>query len=227
MKFRAVIFDNDNTVVDTEPLHLKARQAVLKRECGCDFTREEYVQHWIARPISVGMAHTFPKMPEVERQTIGRKILDELHALEEEELKLVPGVLALIHILSYRYRLAIATARPRESVEDGLRRAFGESYKNLFDVIVSGEDVRRNKPAPDVFLHVAVRLLLLPDECVVVEDSSVGVFATKAAGMYCIARANEWIETSELVAAGADVILRDYENFARLLTGNNEFFPLS
>lgn len=215
MKYKAIIFDNDGTLVDTEPIHLEARQNVLKRH-DIYLSREEYITHWIGRPPAAGAAFTCGMMTVEKLELIVRQIDAEYHRLREEKLTLIPGVKFLLHNLLLRFTLAIATVLPRKSVERGLELVLREERKS-FSVIVSGEEVQRNKPAPDVFLVTAERLGVAPGECIVIEDSITGVTSAKAAGMCCIARASEWTSAQELYDAGADVVCRDYGILANLL----------
>ncbi|OHA19300.1 MAG: hypothetical protein A2836_01895 [Candidatus Taylorbacteria bacterium RIFCSPHIGHO2_01_FULL_45_63] len=213
----AIIFDNDGTIVDTEPLHLKARQNICA-EFGITLTKENYIKHWMSRPTLVGIQHTLPSMGPDKQEALVKTVLDEYHRLREEGLELIPGFRDLLKSLAARhFSFAVATVQPRKSVEHGLGMVLSEEEMSLFKAIVSGEDVRRNKPAPDVWLVAAAKLGLEPKVCVAVEDSEIGVTSAKAAGMFCIARASEWSPASVLYEAGADLICRDYKTLAEFL----------
>jgi beta-phosphoglucomutase len=97
------------------------------------------------------------------------------------------GALALLEKLHGRKKLALASSSYRDAVDgvlDGLR------ITRYFEVIVTGLDVARVKPAPDIFLAAAEQLRASPAECVVLEDAEKGVIAANLAGMYCIAIPN-------------------------------------
>jgi HAD superfamily hydrolase (TIGR01509 family) len=103
---------------------------------------------------------------------------------------LVPsiGVVAFLDALKLNgYTLAIASSSLKRNVDLILGKLKLTAY---FDFIVSGEQVTKGKPEPDIFLKVAEHYGLHPNECVVIEDSTNGVAAAKAAGMHCLAYFN-------------------------------------
>ena len=100
----------------------------------------------------------------------------------------MPGVDKVVRALHARgITLAVASSAVRKSIEAILRR-FG--LRELFAVIIDGSEVRHGKPDPEANVVTASRLKVKPEECVVFEDSTVGVQAAKAAGMFCIAVRN-------------------------------------
>jgi len=97
----------------------------------------------------------------------------------------MPGAVELVRRLAARrYPLALASGSPMEAIEPTLVRL---GIRECFDQVVSSEMVKRGKPHPDVFLKAAELLRAEPAECVVFEDSLVGVQAAAAAGMSCYA----------------------------------------
>ena len=125
-----------------------------------------------------------------------------MEALAKEPLPTFPGVLALMDaaLAGDDFRLAIATSGSFEK-----SRAIVKSVKVPYEkmVHVSGNDVKRRKPAPDLFLLAAQRLGIEPERCVVIEDAPDGVRAAKAAGAKCIAVTNT---TTAENLSGADLI---------------------
>ena len=102
---------------------------------------------------------------------------------------------------------AVASSADRIKVEANLTTTVGVPL-SLFGTIVTGEDVTRRKPFPDLFLLAAERLGVAPAACCVVEDAVNGVQAAKAAGMRCVAVATSF-SPAELLAAGADLVRAD------------------
>ncbi len=96
----------------------------------------------------------------------------------------MPGALDLLDRLRGRKTLAVASSALRNAVHAVLNRL---GIADRFARIVTGSDVHRLKPFPDIFLEAARRLAVAPGECVVIEDAEKGVIAAKAAGMKCIA----------------------------------------
>lgn len=202
----AVIFDFDETIVDLEPQHTAAYEA-LCRELGSDYT----------------------SMPESFRLGSGRRIIDDIREMRahfgwtqsEEELFAIrqkffddicaraaiepmPGVRETIETLAARgFTLAITSSSVRASIEALLVRL---GLRDPFALIVDGSEVVHGKPDPEAYLLTARKLGVNPEECVVYEDSHVGVVAAKRAGMYCIAVRNPRAQTAQDLSA-ADVVL--------------------
>lgn len=104
-------------------------------------------------------------------------------------IPLLPGVAELLAAArATGWRIALASGKQRAHLEANLRRL---GVKDQFDVVVTSAEVDRGKPAPDVFLEVARRLRMRPDECVVLEDSLPGCQAGLAAGMTVVVCPNE------------------------------------
>jgi len=180
----AVIFDMDGVLADSEPLHQHAVRVLLA----------EYDIDWApdGRDPTVGLTslesfavicarHTLPHDP---------RRLDELYTarvlpLLRERVTPLPGVPDVLRTLVARgLRLGLASSSGPEVIETTLATL---GVRPLFEVVVSGVEVARGKPAPDVFLEAAKRLGVTPGACVVVEDSERGVRAARAAGMRCVA----------------------------------------
>ncbi len=182
---RGVLFDMDGVISDTERFYVEAMIERLNRE-GVTVTPAE---------LSDLFGSTMRDNCGVLKERYGLKedvdtYVDEIHAIKEELLDAqglhpMPGAVELIQKLHEAgVRLAVASSSPREVIEHHME-VFG--IRNCFDTIVSGVECQEGKPAPEIYLRAAGNLGLTPSECVVVEDSSNGVKAGKAAGMYCYA----------------------------------------
>jgi HAD superfamily hydrolase (TIGR01509 family) len=187
--FKAVIFDMDGVIVDSEPLH---EQAFLEtfHELGYGSTHGIRFKDYLGRS-DRAVWHAFI---EKHRPT---QSLAELTDLKESRLikvvqstsPLFPGVPELVERLASRYPLAVASGSVHRVISavlslQGLRRFFGP--------VVSAEDVRAGKPAPDIFLRTAELLRTAPADCCVIEDTTAGVEAARAAGMQVIAITNTY-----------------------------------
>lgn len=121
----------------------------------------------------------------------------------------MPGVARVVRELHARgVLLAITSSAVRTSIELILDRL---DMRQFFTVIVDGSDVDAGKPDPAAFLLTAEQLGVAPNECVVFEDSHVGVIAAKAAGMFCVAVRNAKAATLQDLSA-ADVVLQSLED---------------
>jgi beta-phosphoglucomutase family hydrolase len=180
----AAIFDMDGTLVDNMRYHSEAWVA-LSRRLGLDATAERFEREFAGKkneeilPILLGR----PVPPEELAQLAEEK---ETHyrKLYAPHLSLMPGAEAFIaRLRSAGVRLAIATAAPtgnRTMVLDGL------GIRSLFARVVGAEEVRRGKPAPDIFLAAAQAIGAEPSTCVVFEDAVNGILAARAAGMFAV-----------------------------------------
>ena len=167
----------------------------------------------------------------------GRRIIDELRDLRaffgwsasEEELfarrqelfmdvcrtaaiEPMPGVREMIQALRERdIPLAITSSAVREAIEAVLERL---QLRDAFMLIVDGAQVQNGKPDPEAFLLTAQKLGVAPEECIVFEDSELGVLAAKRAGMYCIAVRNPRAPVRQDLSA-ADVVVDSMRSLLR------------
>ena len=176
--FRAYLFDCDGTIVDSMPLHYIAWKKALG-EWDCAF-EEQLFYAWGGRPVTEIIA-TLNHMHSLNMPVdavASRK--ENLYFELEHQLKTVPEVVAQIEEKHGQIPLAVVSGSRRKSVVHSLS-AFGLLDK--FDVLVCAEDYARGKPAPDCFLTAAARLGVEPKDCLVFEDTDMGIAAAAAAGM--------------------------------------------
>lgn len=173
----------DGVLVDSAEAHLRSWQ-VLARELGrevaaADFTRTFGRQNRDIIPLLFGASSK-------ERiQSLADRKEEIYRDLVRDDPPIMAGAVELVRGLAGAgARLAVGSSGPRANIELILG-AMGAN--DLVRVIVSGDDVTRGKPEPDVFLTAAERLGIEPPRCVVIEDAPVGVQAAKRAGMRCIA----------------------------------------
>jgi HAD superfamily hydrolase (TIGR01509 family) len=180
----AVIFDCDGTLVDSEPL---ARDAWDRALAGLGYTvsDDEYAG-LVGLPyprVHAYFAERVGGMPDADTFWVGFSAM--LFDLIDSVLEPFDDAVETVRALHGQgIAVAVASSSPRERLDRTLRRA---GLDGLFDVTVAGDEVRRGKPAPDMFLEAARRLGCAPERCVVIEDSSPGVAAAVEAGMVCVA----------------------------------------
>jgi beta-phosphoglucomutase len=207
---RAIIFDCDGVIADTEPLHFAAFQRVLAEE-GFTLTQEEYLNTYLAFDdrgcfLTALSTQAAPLSTEKLTELIARKSA-YIEPMMQTHLRVFPGVVDFIRRLAETYPLAVASGALRHEVEMIL--AFG-GVRDCFQEIVTAEDVTRGKPDPESFLQAAARLnarsttTIEPRECLVVEDSRHGVRAGRLAGMKVLAVTNSYAKAQ---LAEADLIV--------------------
>jgi mannitol-1-/sugar-/sorbitol-6-/2-deoxyglucose-6-phosphatase len=176
---RALLLDMDGLMVDSEPLWFEVERAFVRSRGDFEWTRELW-----RVCIGSGTRFTLTTM----REAFGFDVdfvrdFEQIHDLfvaRVQELAVKPGCLELVTAARGKLKLAVASSSPKNLVEAVLERF---EIASLFDAVVTGSDVERPKPAPDIFLRAAERLGVAPADCLVLEDSFAGATAARAAGM--------------------------------------------
>jgi beta-phosphoglucomutase len=192
---RAVIFDFDGVLVDSEPLHYRAFQEVLV-PLGLGYGYARYVEHYIGFDDRDGFREAFreARLP-LDADRLAGLLRDKAQAFQRIVSKGVqpfPGALALVQDLSgHGVPLAIASGALRQEIA-WILQAIG--IEQSFSIIVAADDVQQSKPHPETY-QMALRRLQTAFEsanirahnCVVIEDTANGILAAKNAGLRCVA----------------------------------------
>jgi HAD superfamily hydrolase (TIGR01509 family) len=208
---KAVIFDMDGVIVDSEPLHERAYMEVVQ-ELGYGDNHGLRFADYVGRSDETlwldFIARHKPRQPFEELLALKTQRVVEIIRREQPLFKDLPG---LVGKLAGRYSLALASGSERPVVEEVLRL---DDLGRFFSAVVSGSNVKHGKPAPDIFLRAAELLKVAPHQCWVIEDSKPGVAAGLAAGMRVIAITNT--HPAEQLAHATHVV-RTYGEIERLL----------
>lgn len=207
-KIKAIIFDMDGLIADTETIESKTLEILLK----------EYGKK--AKPHANGLIHIVggsgwggggefkeKYFPNEDDQVLRKKKRAIFEGLLKTDLTPFPGFMPLLkHLKKNKYKIALASNRNVGHV-NLIVELLGA--KHFFDIIVGPDETIRHKPHPDIFLHVAKELKISPTECVVLEDSEIGVIAGHTAGMKVIAVPNKY--TKDHNFSKADKIVESLE----------------
>lgn len=206
---KAVIFDMDGVLVDSEPLHYMVNKMTMQERFGIDLDYEYYKQFigstvmamWrkIIGDFSIE-GYTAEELFELS-EIVKKKLVDEKGYPE------VPGVVSFVKSISSKYKLAVASSSSPVNIERNITKL---GLTEDFHKLVSGLTVANPKPAPDVFLKAAMELGVKPEECIVIEDSCNGTKAARAAGMACIGFINPGSGDQDLSAA--DYLFEAFDN---------------
>jgi len=206
-RVEAVIFDLDGLILDSETPDVLAWQAVYARY-GMAFPIASWLQN-VGRndrpwdPVAPFRRAGSPATPKA----VAALWREQADALMAGYFKPLPGVVALLSALRHRgIRTAVASSSRRAWILTVLARLGLEAE---FDAAAGGDEVRRAKPAPDVYLLTARRLETAPEACVALEDSPSGVRSARAAGIACIAVPSPL--TRQLDFSAADLVVGSLE----------------
>lgn len=179
--FRAYLFDCDGTIVDSMPLHYKAWKKSLA-EYGCVYEEELFYQ-WGGRPIReiIRLLNEMQGLDMPVDQVAERK--EALYHQLIPTLQGIPEVLEHIDAQHGRIPFAVVSGSRLSSVTASLGAL---NLLDKFDTLVCAEDYKHGKPAPDGFLLAAERLGVDPADCLVFEDTDLGIEAATAAGMVSV-----------------------------------------
>lgn len=176
--FRAYLFDCDGTIVDSMPLHYIAWKKALA-EWNCSF-EEQLFYAWGGRPVTEIIAALNKRdglnMPV---DAVARR-KEDLYFELLPQIKAIPEVVEHVEAKHGHIPLAVVSGSRRDSVVGSLTALH---ILDKFDALVCAEDYSRGKPAPDCFLVAAERLGVPPEDCLVFEDTDLGIEAATAAGM--------------------------------------------
>ena len=180
MPWELVIFDCDGVLIDSELLSIRADQECLA-ECGIDMSAKEILERYTGISFAGMMADLETRHGPLPADFAERHD-KRLWPLFERELRAIPGITVVLDSLICKICVA-SSGRPE-------RLKYALSLVGLYDRfhphIFSALEVAHGKPAPDLFLHAAARMGVMPARCIVIEDSEPGVVAAVAAGMRVI-----------------------------------------
>lgn len=198
----------DGVLLDSEKLYMDMNQ-VFFRKLGADISIAEHqtfvgisaTKMWTYIKDKFNLLHSVDELKELEK---------ELKHKTLKETDLVPsfGVIDFLEFLKEKgYTITIASSGLKKNIDLILQKLDIEKY---FDFIVSGEQVIKGKPEPDIFLKVANQYSKHPNDCIVIEDSTNGVLAAKAAKMFCVGYYNPNSGNQDLTQA--DIIINSFKD---------------
>lgn len=212
-KPQGVVLDVDGLLVDTEELYYQTFNETLSAH-GAGLARDGYAPY-VGHPVEENSRTAVRQYhlnltPEAFCAEWMRRFEEAIS--DPAQVRLMAGAVELVTFLGRKpYRLALASSTPRhrmrKTLQNGLLPRLKETVtlEDLFEVILSRDEVTHPKPDPEVYLLAAARLGLAPASCLVLEDSQAGIQAGKAAGMVVVAVPNRYTESQDHSAADLQV----------------------
>jgi len=211
---KAIVFDFDGVLADSEPLHLRAYQQVLSR-FGISLSRDEYYANYLGYD-DQGVFEQLTARHRVQlSERDVRALIDEKTGVFDATIEasidsgaiLYPGAAACVALMASRYPLGIASGALRHEIEAILRGAKLDQY---FRFIVASGETPEGKPAPHPYRRAAELHDMQPHECAAIEDSRWGIESAKAAGLACVGITTTY---SQEHLTAADRIIRSLDEF--------------
>lgn len=202
-----IIFDMDGVLVDSEPFICEAAMRMFEQTYGQIVRREDFTPFVGAGEDGFigGVAAKYRVALSMPRDKF--RTYEIYLEIIRGRLEPLPGAVGFVRWVKSRgVNSAVATSADRVKMEGNLRE-IGLSSAD-FDAVITGDDVAKKKPDPEIFLLAARRIGVPPAECLVVEDAPNGIVAAKAAGSRCLGLMSSFTEQT-LREAGADWIAKD------------------
>jgi HAD superfamily hydrolase (TIGR01509 family) len=205
---KAVLFDMDGVIVDTEPLHYKAYQKMFAK-VGIEVSSEMYEgftgqsTYGICKQLCT---HFNLELEPQELVQIKRNYFTKLF-FDDDDLKLLDGVEKLINnYFDHGLTLVVASSASMFTINNVMKRF---KLDRFFSNKLSGADLKASKPHPEIFINAAKAANALANECFVIEDSTNGIRAAHKAGIYCVAYKSEHSKNQDYTLA--DMLISDYK----------------
>lgn len=181
---KAVIFDMDGVLVETEPFHVRAMIEILEED-SIDVSEDEILEY-------VGLAYPEKLKIIFAKKGIDRDIPELSKKIHRKYIKLIKGKIkpmkGVIELIEKIFKSSLKVGLVTSSNENQTSVILSSTNtRKYFDVVVTGDDVKNKKPNPECYVLVSKKLGIKPEHCLAIEDSVYGVTAAKKAGMKCIA----------------------------------------
>lgn len=204
---KAVIFDMDGVIIDSEPLHYRAYHAMFD-EVGITVSAELYDSLTGKSTINVCKQlkdhFGLDQSPE-ELATIKRKHYDVIFE-NDKDFDLIEGVRDLIqNYFENGLTLVLGSSATMASIDRIFKRFNLDQY---FKAKLSGAELKASKPHPEIFIKAAEATGFTPEECVVIEDATNGIEAAKGAGIFCVGFDSEHSKNQDY--SKADLVINDF-----------------
>lgn len=222
-RIKAILFDHDGTLVDSEKIHYNLWAAILK-SYNITFTIEEYIRYYAGIPTPSNadrMVDTYSL--EISPAALIQEKSNLTSAyLSSGGFPLMPGAKeSLAHFHKIGIKMAVVTGAGIEGVKVTVKN---NNLQGYFSALVSGDEVERSKPAPDPYLLAIKKLGLDSSECIAIEDTYNGILSAASANIGCVGISSTMSKHQDL--SKAIRIFNDLNKATKWITANYKLGPL-
>jgi beta-phosphoglucomutase len=184
---KAILWDMDGVIADSYSFHFAAWQETFAKR-GIKFTKEDFTKLFGTRNDFIIGSIMGRELPERDVKIMVQEKEEKFRRKATGNIKPFPGAVRLLNAIKKgNFKLGLVSSTPKENIDLVLSEL---NLGGMFDCIVFGQEVSESKPSPQIYLLAARELEVTPNDCLVIEDSPLGVKAAKTAGMKCLAIAN-------------------------------------
>lgn len=223
-KIKGIVFDLDGVLIDTEGLQVKAWIEVLK-DYGIflpKLSEKEIIpfRGKSAKFIAEDLKKRY-NLKAKEKELVKKRDEYILKIYQKRKIKLMPWTKEALEFFGFYYKVALASTGSKKEVLFKLKKS---GFKKYFQVIVTRDDVKKGKPAPDIYLKAAKKLKLKPQNCLAIEDTQYGVESAKSAGLFCFAVLNEYSKKQDF--SKADKVFNNLKEVVNFFKKEKNFLIL-
>ena len=184
---KAILWDMDGVIADSYSFHFAAWQEIFAKR-GIKFTKEDFTKLFGTRNDFIIGSIMSRELPERDVKIMVQEKEEKFRRKATGNIKPFPGAVRLLNAIKKgNFKLGLVSSTPKENIDLVLSEL---NLEGMFDSIIFGQEVSESKPSPQIYLLAARELEVTPNDCLVIEDSPLGVEAAKTAGMKCLAIAN-------------------------------------
>ncbi|NOR75801.1 MAG: HAD-IA family hydrolase [Draconibacterium sp.] len=210
---KAIIFDMDGVLVDSEPHHVKIEKQLFEK-LNLNISDEEH-STYMGKATDVMWKEIIhdKRLRYSSKELVKQNVEISKEHFAQQKLAPIDGLVELLEKLKKnKILMAVASSSGQEIIAVILKSNGLDKY---FKYMVSSELVGGSKPEPDIFLHTAKLLSVNPEECIVIEDSTNGIRAAKAANMFCIAY--NGVSVNNQAQSLADIQITNFSQIENIL----------
>lgn len=216
---KAVIFDMDGLLIDSEPVWFRAKEDLLK-EINYKWTWEDQKNSMgVSTETWVNYVYNFADQKFTKEEVL-HGITDRMKTYYKNgEIDLMPGANEALQFAKNNFKVGLASGSYKDLLYGAVK---SNNWESIFEEILSSDDMERGKPQPDIYLEVMKRLGVLPEECIVLEDSRDGIKAGVAAGAKVITVPSKDVPVPPEVLDSAYAVIDSLNDFSQIVNELNK-----